>query len=322
MSSSFTVIRHRKGEAGGACAPPAGRVRSLAVALAVAFCCSVLSSGAEASDPYVDSVRSFEPGASAGFGLDGFPLNLFGPPEGAGELAGSVDVVSLGEGGVITVVFRDNVVVDGPGDDLVIFENPFYAGAVGGLLFTEYALVQVSGDGKRFFEFPFDTETAQGLAGQVPVVANSANAIDPLSEQAGGDRFDLADVGLAFARYVRLIDAEGIIDDLGDLIIPGTKGGFDLDAAAALNSVAPGVVAVSVTVGGAARGGVKVKLIPEGEGKKTRRRTRADGTCRFRRVIPSGEYRVRARVAGRGIAEETIALEGEAPMSAVDLAFD
>jgi hypothetical protein len=48
---------------------------------------------------------------------------------------------------------------------------------------------------------------------------------------AGGDSFDLADVGLAWARYVR-IDAASFVDGPGAAPV----GGFDLDAVAALHS--------------------------------------------------------------------------------------
>ncbi len=54
----------------------------------------------------------------------------------------------------------------------------------------------------------------------------------PVVGGAGGDAFDLSDVGLSWARYVR-IEAAGFID--------GPDGpdnaGFDLDALAAVHSV-------------------------------------------------------------------------------------
>src|SRR6185369_16621830 len=98
------------------------------------------------------------------------PGVVLGPPEGGGLDQGSLDVVSLGNGGRITVSFADNAVVDGDGDDLVIFENPFYSGS---LLFSELAFVEVSADGHNWKQFPFDAETLEGLAGHTPVLANS-----------------------------------------------------------------------------------------------------------------------------------------------------
>jgi hypothetical protein len=65
-----------------------------------------------------------------------------------------------------------------------------------------------------------------------PVLATEPGAeIDPAT--AGGDVFDLADVGLAEARWVRLIDrtAEHYGSDTWCL---GAAGGFDLDAVAAV----------------------------------------------------------------------------------------
>ena len=49
---------------------------------------------------------------------------------------------------------------------------------------------------------------------------------------AGGDRYDLADLGLAWARYVRIVDLDY---DTGDPF-GATNAGFDLDAAAAVHS--------------------------------------------------------------------------------------
>ena len=50
-------------------------------------------------DRFVTDVVSFTPGECAGFGLPAMPDVVKGPPVGAGALAGSLDVVSLGIGG-------------------------------------------------------------------------------------------------------------------------------------------------------------------------------------------------------------------------------
>ena len=205
------------------------------------------AAAAGAGDPWLDRVRAFEPGASSGFGADGLPGIVLGPPEGLGDRQGSVDVVSLGTAGRIVVSFDDNAVVDGDGDDLVIFENPFFGGS---LLFTELAFVEVSADGREWKQFPWSADTLEGLAGQVPVLANSTNGLDPLDPLSGGDRFDLADVGLDYVRFVRLTDAGTMVPDPGNASFPGTKGGFDLDAAAAVSSVDLGCVTGTVFADG------------------------------------------------------------------------
>lgn len=66
-----------------------------------------------------------------------------------------------------------------------------------------------------------------GCAGVALVYASSTNGIDATDpEVAGGDAFDLADIGVAQARFVRIRDA-----GLGSPA--GVASGFDLDAIAA-----------------------------------------------------------------------------------------
>ncbi len=179
--------------------------------------------------PFIDSVVDYVPGAFAGYGQDGFPDVVYGPPEAPGNGGGSLDVLSLGEGGSIVVAFRDLDLVDGPGPDLVVFENPFTGWA-------ETAVVGVSEDGTTWTEWPCATDDAAGgypgCAGVALVYANSTNGIDARDpETAGGDAFDLADVGLTRARYVRVRDS-------GANVYAGVSGGFDLDAMAVVNGAA------------------------------------------------------------------------------------
>lgn len=177
--------------------------------------------GPTGPDPFADAVISFTPGDEAGFGQDRLPDVVLGAPRGAGDAAGSLDVVSLGRGGEIVVELGDVVLIDGPGPDLLVFENPFSG-------FVETGTVAVSDDGVTWAEWPC-VGTA-GCAGVNPVFANPAvNDLDPTDpDEAGGDAFDLADVGLATARYVR-------ITDTGANQYEGGTGGFDLDAVAVVN---------------------------------------------------------------------------------------
>ncbi|MFP2956893.1 cell surface protein [Myxococcus sp. 1LA] len=184
-------------------------------------------------DPYADEVVLFEPGDSAGFGQDRFPDVVLGPPSGLGSDNGSLDVLSLGRGGKIELRFTDIAVVDGPGVDLLVFENAFLV--PGGTTYSERGIVSVSDDGVTWHEFPCATTDAAGgypgCAGVTPVYANPANGISATDPAvAGGDGFDLATVGLSRARYVRIVDA-------GNNRYGGTSGGFDLDAVAVVNGV-------------------------------------------------------------------------------------
>jgi hypothetical protein len=206
-----------------------------ALVMLVAFGARGASAG-----PFADAVVSFTPGPNGGFGADKLPEIVLGAPQGGGLLQQSLDVVSLGDGGTITLRMDAPLICDAPGPDLTIFENAFHSGTVDGPIFAEYGIVAVSQDGEHFVEFPYDAMTHRGLAGREPVLSNSANAIDPLDPSvSGGDHFDLAEVGLAWAAYVRITDPGAAIPDPGNLVPGGNKGGFDLDAIAALHACDP-----------------------------------------------------------------------------------
>jgi hypothetical protein len=201
---------------------------------------------AQAQDPFADAVAAYTPGINGGFGDDELPDILLGAPRGAGEVQGSFDVLALGKGGSVTLRFELPVICDGPGVDFTVFENAFHSGSPSGPLFTEYAYVAVSQDGEHFVELPYDADTGAGLAGQTPVLSDPDNGISPLDPAvSGGDAFDLAGTGLAWAAYVRITDVGGTIRDFGDLpqfsIAPNA--GFDLDAVAALHACDPAAAA-------------------------------------------------------------------------------
>lgn len=201
----------------------------------------LVAAAASAQDPFADAVVDLAIGAGGGFGSDFLPDAVTGPPRGGGRLQQSLDVVSLGNDGRITVRFDQPVICDGPGADFTVFENAFHVGTPDGPIFEEFGIVAVSQDGIDFVELPYDAASHAGLAGRVPVLSHPDNGIDPLDPAvAGGDPFDLADVGLAWAAYVRITDPGAAIPDPGDRIPPGDKGGFDLDAVAALHACALG----------------------------------------------------------------------------------
>jgi len=185
------------------------------------------------SDPWVDEVVSFTPGEGAGFGQNFFPGNVVGPPDSDPALSEfnpsskPQELLSLGHGGEIVLAFTDNFIVDGEGPDFTVFENVFLNAFDNNKPFIEAAFVAVSMDGVNFVEFPWDTTTFAGFAGVSPTLDNQ-NPTDP--DVSGGDSFDLADVGLPYAKYVKLTD-------IGDLKQEGSfNGDFDLDAVVAINS--------------------------------------------------------------------------------------
>ena len=179
---------------------------------------------------FASAVVSFDPGEAAGFGQQGFPDIVLGPPQGRGENAGSLHVLSLGQAGAIVLGF-DRDIVDGPGDDLIVFENAFRAAS--GDIWAETAIVGVSEDGVTFFDWPCEADDVAGgfpgCAGVTPTLVTATNGLSPYDPAvAGGDAFDLASVGLTRARFVRIVDS-------GQNTYEGTSGGFDLDAVAVVH---------------------------------------------------------------------------------------
>ncbi len=192
------------------------------------------------TDPYADCVVDYTPGGPMEemFGFDRFPEVVLGPPEGGGADQGGTDVLSLGCGGRITLFFDDPIAVDGPGPDFIVFENPFQTGET---TFAEPGRVSVSEDGETWTTFPCDldgeaTWPPSGCAGVNPVFAASSSDVDPLDpETAGGDAFDLADVGVDRARYVRIEDVSEAYYGTTTWC-EGSSGGFDLDAVALIHT--------------------------------------------------------------------------------------
>ena len=184
------------------------------------------------SDPFADEVTSFDAGEHAGFGLDQFPNIVLGPPQGNGAGLGGFHVLSLGVGGEI-VLKSATPILNAPGKDFIVFENAFYVGGNPMQPFAEPGEVAVSRDGETFFTFSCAADRPEdvypGCAGVHPVYANPlTNFLDPTDpETAGGDAFDLEEVDLSWARYVRIRDQS----TSGG----GNSAGFDLDAIAIIH---------------------------------------------------------------------------------------
>jgi hypothetical protein len=195
--------------------------------------------GGLAADRFVTGVVSFTPGPCAGFGQSAMPGIVEGPPKGGGASQGSLDVVSLGVGGEIVLSFAPNAIVDGPGVDFIVFENPFDIGGNPDDPYAEPGEVSVSEDGTTWATYPCTaTSYPYGeCAGWHPVYSAPGNGISPVDPStAGGDPFDLADVGLTEARFVRIRDVSGeVCPDAGG----PTTDGFDLDAISIVNALMP-----------------------------------------------------------------------------------
>jgi hypothetical protein len=191
------------------------------------------------------------------------PVASFGDPSSAlGAAQGTpFDVVSLGDGGQITLRFSQPI-FDGPDFDLAVFENSFSDS------FLELALVEVSTNGVDFARFPAasltQTQTQVGSFGSL----DASDLYDLAGKYRGGfgTPFDLAElagssplVDIHQIQYVRVIDVVGSIDpgyarhDAQSRAINdpwptfGATSGFDLDGVAALHVVPePGALLLAV----------------------------------------------------------------------------
>ncbi|MEL7472907.1 MAG: hypothetical protein AAGK04_06260 [Planctomycetota bacterium] len=230
--------------------PPSVRV-VLPIALGATLACA---------SPFATDVVSYIPGSNINPDFTN-PLTALGSPERVtGELVGfpgpvnpfnppfgSDEIVSVGEGGSLTVRF-DQPVINDPlnpfGIDLLIFGNSFFGisdfndapnGVVTGA-FTEGGLVQVSADGVSFVTVPnaqadgvFPTLGFQDLVdpfasspGLIPT--DFTRPVDPALDptglnlaqlslayngSGGGAGIDLDDVGLQSITHVRILNLDG-----------------------------------------------------------------------------------------------------------------
>lgn len=166
-----------------------------------------------------------------------------GPAEG-----NSFDVVSLGQGGSITLSFGQPI-PNRAGPDFAVFENAFSDG------FLELAFVEVSSDGVRFVRFPVRSLTASGVGTYGTLDPTNVDGFAGTFRQGYGTPFDLSDLA-ATASFdpeaviqVRLVDVVGsgsTRDEAGRQIFDPypTMGsaGFDLDAIGVLGGLAPAIM--------------------------------------------------------------------------------
>lgn len=196
------------------------------------------------------------------------------PEKALGPAVGdSFDIVSLGPGGSITLTFT-RAIRNGSGPDFAVFENSFSN------TFLELAWVEVSTDGVHFVRCPnfsftltasgsIDPTYIHGLAGKYRQGFGTPFDLEQLQIAhdailAGTDHFSssyktgfLANfpyLDLDAVHYVRVIDIVGdgsALDSEGEVIYdpyPTTgSAGFDLEAEAVLNQIAPGGLSQTIT---------------------------------------------------------------------------
>ncbi len=207
----------------------------------------VPDAGVIPDDRFITHVVSYRPGPCGGYGEAELPGVVEGPPYGGGPYMGSTDVLSLGNGGEIVVSFAPNTIVDGPGIDFIVFENPFYRLGTDVVEDAEPGQVSVSDDGENWTSFPCSATTSTApdggfgeCAGVHPVFSNPENGISPTDPKtAGGDPYDLAWIGKKSAKYVRIVDKIFEPCPDGGAREGLDKNGFDLDAIAIVNGELP-----------------------------------------------------------------------------------
>ena len=189
-----------------------------------------------------DAVELFTPGEGGGRGQEYLPDNVLGLPDTVGRrtvpTTDPKQILSLGLDGEIVLRFDRSAVIDGPGTDFTVFENPFYY-SLGGKerLYAEPGEVSVSRDGVHYVSFPFDSLTLKGCAGVTPTNGDQP-PYDP--EVSGGDGFDLSEIGMDSVRFIRIRDVTRIVKNNPEHpYYDVTLNGFDLDAVVAVHAAQP-----------------------------------------------------------------------------------
>ncbi|MBR1769917.1 MAG: DUF4465 domain-containing protein [Bacteroidales bacterium] len=171
----------------------------------------------------------------------GEPYMAIGKPDSTTTTA-----VSLGEGGTALITF-DRPIIDGSGEDFVVFENAFAP------TFLELAFVEVSSDGVNFFRFPANTTSYHNQEnvseGRTAEHYNNLAGKYELGWGVGFDLTELEDNELLDKnniRFVRLVDViNGVSTDIdGNIIYDGVSWptysqGFDLTGIGIINGGEP-----------------------------------------------------------------------------------
>lgn len=175
-------------------------------------------------------------GQNQGQSPEYFPANIFGKPDSNANrnipTSSPYEICSIGLDGEIIVGFKNFLIFDGPGPDFTIFENAFI-NPVTNKVFAEPAEISVSYDGVHFYSFPFDSLNLKGCAGITPT-NGAQDCFNP--EVSGGDKFDLAEIGIQQAKYIKIRDVTNLIlSNSNHPYYDPILSGFDLDAVVGLN---------------------------------------------------------------------------------------
>ena len=206
---------------------------------------------------YANRVLDYSPVNSLGASSADWPY-FYQPGAILGEVGDFTNVISLGydpadtgaQGGTITVGLGlasgstdAKCVVDGPGADFVVFENPFRTGDIGDGspgTYNEVATVEVSADGAQWYQFPTTIDGAKAL--EDPARYTNFAGVLPVDE--GGDPFDLTQViednpGVLDANFqacfIRIGDGGMAFADYGNSQSDLYNSGADINAIEAIH---------------------------------------------------------------------------------------
>jgi hypothetical protein len=169
------------------------------------------------------------------------PGNALGEAEG-----NSFDIVALGSGGMLTLIF-DPPIENGDGWDFAVFENSFSD------RYLELAYVEVSSNGIDFVRFDAISLTVNPVPGFGNIDPTDVDGLAGKYRQGYGTPFDLedisdkpgvlsGDVDLSSISNIRIVDIVGdgsFVDSLEEVIYDpyptAGSAGFDLDAVGVSN---------------------------------------------------------------------------------------
>ena len=169
------------------------------------------------------------------------PGNALGEAEG-----NSFDVVALGSGGMLTLVF-DPPIENGEGWDFAVFENSFSD------RYLELAYVEVSSDGIDYVRFDAISLTPNPVPGFGNIDPTDVDGLAGKYRQSYGTPFNLEDISdkpgvlsgnvdISSIPYIRIVDVVGdgsCLDSSGEVIYDpyptAGSAGFDLDAVGVSN---------------------------------------------------------------------------------------
>ena len=119
----------------------------------------------------------------------------FGPPKGAGQYAGSLDVFVIGDGKEAIFEIKGYSLTNSSGNDLKVFENGFEF--INDSMSWDLGTFEVSPDNVNWYGFEPKDNPKRNMVGLKPVIVNfEENNIDPRNNEAGGDAFDLSNAKL------------------------------------------------------------------------------------------------------------------------------